>query len=113
MQMYESGLKEESAKAILELDDDIYFLRYMLKYGKGLLSDLTRPTAAKILKQTLAINKTHFMEQLLLKLASETAKSGTGSLLTTQQTLSISDSLARCSKLQGLEKPAAKVRKAF
>ena len=70
MQLYESGLKEESAKLILELDDDVYFLRYMLKYGKGLLADLTRPTAAKILKQMLSINQTHFMEQLLLKLAS-------------------------------------------
>ena len=90
MQLHLAGYKEESAKAILELDDDIYFLRYMLKYGKGLLGELTRPTAAKILKQMLSINKTHFMEQLLLKLASETAKSGTGNLLTTQQTLSIS-----------------------
>jgi stalled ribosome rescue protein Dom34 len=89
MVLYESGNKEASAKAILELDDDIYFLRYMLKYGKGLLADLTRPTAAKMLKQMLSINKTHFMEQLLLKLATETAKSCTGVMLTTQQTLSI------------------------
>ena len=41
----------------------------MLKYGKGLLAELTRPTAAKMLKQMLSINKTHFMEQLLLKLS--------------------------------------------
>ena len=74
----------------------------MLKYGKGLLADLTRPTAAKILKKMIGINKTHFMEQLLLKLASETAKSGTGTLLTTQQTLSISESLKKCSGMQGL-----------
>jgi hypothetical protein len=61
----------------------------MLKYGKGLLAELTRPTATKILKQMLTINKTHFMEQLLLKLTTETVKSGTGNLLTNQQTLSI------------------------
>lgn len=93
MDLFERGKKEDSAKAILDLDDDIYFLRFMLKYGKGLLGELTRPTAAKILKKMLSINKTHFMEQLLLKFAAETAKSGTGSLLTTQQTLSISDNL--------------------
>lgn len=90
MELFDGGRKEESAKAILELDDDMYFLRFMLKYGKGLLGELTRPTAAKVLKKMLSINKTHFMEQLLLKLASETAKSGTGALLTTQQALSIS-----------------------
>jgi hypothetical protein len=33
----------------------------MLKYGKGLLADLTRPTASKLLKQTLAIKRTNFM----------------------------------------------------
>lgn len=90
MELFDGERKEESSKAILELDDDMYFLRFMLKYGKGLLGELTRPTAAKVLKKMLSINKTHFMEQLLLKLASETAKSGTGALLTTQQTLSIS-----------------------
>lgn len=38
MQLFEFGKKQESAKAILELDDDIYFLRFMLKYGKGILA---------------------------------------------------------------------------
>lgn len=44
---------EESAKAIIEMDDDIYFLRFMLKYGKGLLKDLTKATASKILRRML------------------------------------------------------------
>lgn len=30
MDLFERGKKEESAKAILDLDDDIYFLRFML-----------------------------------------------------------------------------------
>lgn len=72
------------------MGDDIYFLRFMLKYGKGLLAELTRPAASKILKKMLSINKTHCMEQLLIKLAAQTAKSGTSTLLTTQQTLNIS-----------------------
>jgi hypothetical protein len=61
MSLFESGKKEYSAKGILQMDDDIYFLRFMLKFGKGLLADLTRPTAAKVLKKMLSINKTHFM----------------------------------------------------
>jgi stalled ribosome rescue protein Dom34 len=51
--LFEAGKKEESVKEVLELDDDIYFLRFMLKYGKGLLKDLTRSTANKVIKQML------------------------------------------------------------
>lgn len=43
------------------MDDDIYFLRFMLKYSKGLLKDLTRSTASKVIKQMLEIKKTNFM----------------------------------------------------
>lgn len=74
-------------KEVLELDDDIYFLRFMLKYGKGLLKDLTRSTANKVIKQMVEIKKTNFMEQLFFKLVSESAKTGSGSLLTNQQNL--------------------------
>ena len=50
---------------------------------------------------------------MLLKLTAETAKSGTGNLLTTQQTLTITESLKKCENIQNLEKPAKKVRHAL
>ena len=46
---------------LLEMDDDIYFLRFLLQHGQDLLKDLTRPTTAKILKKMLSIQKTNFM----------------------------------------------------
>lgn len=71
------------------MDDDIYFLRFMLKYGKGLLKDLTKATASKIIRRMLEIKKTNFLEQMLFKMVAESAKSGMGSLLTNQQNLGI------------------------
>ena len=59
--MFEAGNVEESAKAVINMDDDIYFLRFMLKYGKGLLKDLTKATASKILRRMLEIKKTNFL----------------------------------------------------
>jgi hypothetical protein len=50
------------------MDDDIYFLRFLLQYGNELLKDLTRPTSSKLLKKLLSIQKTHFMEQMLFKM---------------------------------------------
>ena len=98
----ELGHKEEAAKAILELDDDIYFLRFALKYGKGLLKDLTKHTSAKVLKRMLAIKKTNFMEQLFFKMVAESAKSGVSALLTNQQNLEINEQLEAARKLPGL-----------
>jgi hypothetical protein len=43
------------------MDDDIYFLRFMLQHGQNLLKDLTRPTSSKLLKKMLSIQKTNFM----------------------------------------------------
>jgi stalled ribosome rescue protein Dom34 len=68
--LYENGKREEAVKALLEMDDDVYFLRFMLKYGKGLLKDLTRQTSSKVLQHILTIKKTNFMEQLFFKLVS-------------------------------------------
>jgi hypothetical protein len=59
--LFEAGNVEESAKAVINMDDDIYFLRFMLKYGKGLLKDLTKATASKILRRMLEIKKTNFL----------------------------------------------------
>lgn len=63
------------------MDDDIYFLRFHLKYGQGLLKELTRATSTKVLKQMLQIRKTRFMDQTLLKLASESSKGNISKLL--------------------------------
>lgn len=65
----------------------------MLKYGKGLLKDLTRSTSSKVIKQMLEIKKTNFMEQLFFKLVAESAKTGSGALLTNQQNLEIVEKL--------------------
>jgi len=46
---------------VIEMDDDIYFLRFMLKYGKGLLKDLTKGTASKVIRRMLEIKKTNFL----------------------------------------------------
>ena len=72
---------------LLEMDDDIYFLRFMLQHGQNLLQDLTRGTSSKLLKKMLAIQKTNFMEQMLFKMAGETAKIKAGQLLTNSQNL--------------------------
>jgi hypothetical protein len=61
----------------------------MLKYSKGLLKDLTRSTASRVIKQMLEIKKTNFMEQLFFKLVSQSVKTSSGSLLTNQQNLEI------------------------
>jgi hypothetical protein len=66
-----------------------------------------------MLKKMLSINKTHFMEQLLLKMVAETAKSSTSHLLNNQQILSIEEALNKCSKISGLEKPVSKVKSAL
>jgi hypothetical protein len=52
------------------MDDDIYFLRFLLKNGQNLLQNLTRPTSSKLLKKLLSIQKTNFMEQMLFKMVS-------------------------------------------
>lgn len=85
----------------------------MLKYSKGLLQDLTKATAGKVLKQMLAIKRTNFMEQLFFKLVAESSKIGASQLLTNQQNFSIIDKLEQCSKMQGLEKIALKLRKNY
>lgn len=50
------------------MDDDIYFLRFMLQHGQNLLQGLTRSTTSKVLKKMLSIQKTNFMEQMLFKM---------------------------------------------
>ncbi len=52
------------------MDDDIYFLRFLLNNGQDLLKNLTRPTSSKLLKKMLSIQKTNFMEQMLFKMVS-------------------------------------------
>ena len=43
------------------MDDDLYFLRYFLKYSSVVLEKLTRPTSNKVLQKMLSIKKTNFM----------------------------------------------------
>jgi hypothetical protein len=68
--MSENGKTEDAVKKLLEMDDDIYFLRFMLKYGTGLIKNLTKSTSSKVLKHLLNIKKTNFMEQMLFKMVS-------------------------------------------
>ena len=45
---------QQSVKNLIEMDDDIYFLRYMLKYSQdNVLDKLTRHTSNKLLKKML------------------------------------------------------------
>lgn len=53
------------------------------------------------------------MEQLFFKLVAESSKIGASQLLTNQQNFSIIDKLEQCSKMQGLEKIALKLRKNY
>lgn len=78
------------------MDDDIYFLRFLLKNGQDLLKNLTRPTSSKLLKKLLSIQKTNFMEQMLFKMVSETAKIKAGQLLKNSQNLQIIRNLEKC-----------------
>lgn len=43
------------------MDDDLYFLRFFLKYSTSVLERLTRPTSNKVLLKMLSIKKTNFM----------------------------------------------------
>jgi hypothetical protein len=52
------------------MDDDIYFLRFLLQNGQDLMKNLTRPTSSKLLKKLLSIQKTNFMEQMFFKMVS-------------------------------------------
>ena len=74
VEVFERGEKEKAVKMLLEMDDDIYFLRFMLQHGQNLLKDLTRPTSSKLLKKMLSIQKTNFMEQMLFKMVGEQQK---------------------------------------
>jgi hypothetical protein len=75
------------------MDDDLYFLRFFLKYSSGILENLTRPLSNKILLKMLSIKKTNFMEQMLFKMVAETAKLGIGNMLTNSQNLQIINNL--------------------
>lgn len=50
------------------MDDDLYFLRFFLKYSSEILAKVTRPTSNKVLQKMLTIKKTNFMEQMLFKM---------------------------------------------
>ena len=75
------------------MDDDIYFLRFFLKYSSELLGNLTRPTSNKVLRKMLQIKKTNFMEQLLFKMVAESIKTGVGQMLSNSQNLVIMNHL--------------------
>ena len=75
------------------MDDDLYFLRFFLKYSSDILENLTRPLSNKILLKMLSIKKTNFMEQMLFKMVAETAKLGIGNMLTNSQNLQIINNL--------------------
>ena len=93
LELAEKGKFEESVKVLLEMDDDIYFLRFFLKFSSGLLGHLTRPTSNKVLKKMLQIKKTNFMEQMLFKMAAESIKAGVGNMLSNSQNLVIMNHL--------------------
>ncbi len=75
------------------MDDDLYFLRFFLKYSSEVLAKVTRPTSNKVLKKMLSIKKTNFMEQMLFKMVAESAKLGIGRMLTNSQNLQIANNL--------------------
>lgn len=84
------------------MDDDIYFLRYFLRYSSKLLNRLTRPTSNKVLKKMLQIKKTHFMEQILFKMVAESIKAGVGPMLTNAQNIKIQNHLEQAKKTPSL-----------
>lgn len=75
------------------MDDDLYFLRFFLKYSSAILENVTRPTSNKVLQKMLSIKKTNFMEQMLFKMVAETARLGIGKMLTNSQNLQIINNL--------------------
>ena len=89
LELSEKGKFEDAVKVLLELDDDLYFLRYFLKYSAKVLETLTRNTSNKVLKKMLLIKKTNFMEQMLFKMVAESARSGIGGMLSNGQNLQI------------------------
>ncbi len=75
------------------MDDDLYFLRFFLKYSSEVIAKVTRTTSKKVLKKMLSIKKTNFMEQMLFKMVAESAKLGIGRMLTNSQNLQIANNL--------------------
>lgn len=88
------------------MDDDLYFLRFFLKFSPAVIGEMTRSTSNKILKKMLQIKKTNFMEQMLFKMTSESIKCNTGRLLSNMQNLRIINDLENAGKVSKL-KPVA------
>jgi stalled ribosome rescue protein Dom34 len=61
LELAESGKFENSIKILLEMDDDLYFLRFFLKYSSEVLGKVTRSTSNKVIQKMMEIKKTNFM----------------------------------------------------
>lgn len=65
---------ELAYKSVLDMDDDIYFIRCLLKTGP-VLDRLTKPTATRVLKKMVQVMRSDFMNQLFLRLVDSSLES--------------------------------------
>jgi stalled ribosome rescue protein Dom34 len=93
LELAEQGKFENGIKLLLEMDDDLYFLRFFLKYSSEVLGKVTRSTSNKVIQKMMGIKRTNFMEQMLMKMVGESAKLGVGKMLTNSQNLQIRTNL--------------------
>jgi hypothetical protein len=88
------------------MDDDIYFIRCLLKTGP-VLDRLTKPTATKVLKKMIMVMRSDFMNQMFLKLCDNSITSKVPLILENGRNKQITDTLAQLSQLDRYNKVAS------
>ena len=91
------------------MDDDIYFIRLLVKTGP-VLDRMTKPTSTKLLKKLLHIMKSDFINQLFLGSVNSSIKNNVPNILENKQNKAVINVLDRLSKTPRHTKTASNLK---
>jgi hypothetical protein len=91
------------------MDDDIYFIRCLLKTGP-VLDRLTKATSSKVLKKMIQVMRSDFMNQLFLSMCNNSISNNVPQILENGKNKQIVDSLGQLAKLDRYAKLAGALR---
>jgi len=94
------------------MDDDIYFIRCLLKTGPA-LDRLTKPTAARVLKKMVQVMRSDFMNQLFLRLVDNSLGNRVPLVLENSRNKQITDTLEQLSRQERYARMASLLRSRY
>ncbi len=103
---------EQAYKCVLDMDDDIYFIRCLLKTGPA-LDRLTKPTAARVLKKMVQVMRSDFMNQLFLRLVDNSLGNRVPLVLENSRNKQITDTLEQLSRQERYARMASLLRSRY